>query len=620
MCGIAGFVSLAPMGADAATRIVTAMADRIRHRGPDAGDVWVDAAAGVALGHRRLSIVDLSSAGAQPMDSASGRFTLVYNGEIYNHAEIREALGGAGRSWRGHSDTETLLAAIEAWGIERALQACAGMFALALWDRHERSLTLARDRMGEKPLYLGWQGQHLLFGSEIKALQAHPAFERQIDTAVLGNYFRFGNTPGRSSIWAGIGKLPPGSYLTYRLGSGRTLPEPTLYWSIDTAAEAGRADRFRGSAEDAADALGAVLSKAVGQQMVADVPLGAFLSGGIDSSTIVSQMQAQSARPIKTFTIGFEEPEYDESVHAEAVARHLDTEQTTLKLTAADAQAVVPSLAALFDEPFGDTSAIPTLLVSRLARQEVTVALSGDGADELFAGYSRYHSPRMRAVWNFGRLAPGPLRTLAGRRIGGAAYSPSSSRDPAAFLAGMYDLSLSQWRVPPVIGSHGTIPATAMPKGVDHVGLMMLADTHRYLPDDILTKVDRTAMSVSLETRAPFLDHRVVEFAMRLPTEALVRDGVGKMPLRNLLYRSVPREILERPKMGFAPPIDHWIRGPLREWAEDLLSAESLGASGLLDVAAIRARWTEHLSGQRNHRDPLWIALMFQSWLRENAA
>ncbi|MBX3565277.1 MAG: asparagine synthase (glutamine-hydrolyzing) [Sphingomonas sp.] len=620
MCGIAGFISLTPLVQEQAVSIVTAMADHIRHRGPDAGGGWVDPAAGVALGHRRLSIVDLSSAGAQPMDSASGRYALVYNGEIYNHLDVRDALGGTSVPWRGHSDTETLLAAIEAWGIERALQVCVGMFAFALWDRREQALTLARDRMGEKPLYYGWQGQTLLFASEIKALYAHPAFERRINTDVLGNYFRFGNTPGRSSIWSGIGKLPSGTYLTYRRDAGRSLAEPVPYWSIDAAAAAGRADRFRGSVDDAADALGTVLGQAVGQQMVADVPLGAFLSGGIDSSTVVSQMQALSPRPIKTFTIGFEEPEYDESGHAEAVAAHLDTEHITLKLSAEDARATVPSLSALFDEPFGDTSAIPTLLVSRLARQEVTVALSGDGADELFAGYSRYHSPRMRRAWQFGQLAPAPLRTLAGRRIGGTAYPAAASRDPAAFLQGMYDLSLSQWWTPPVLGAEATVPVADTPRGIDPVGLMMRADMHRYLPDDILTKVDRTAMSVSLETRAPFLDHRVVEFAMRLPTALLVRDGVGKMPLRSLLYRSVPRAILERPKMGFAPPVDHWMRGPLRDWAEDLLSPESLGRSGFLDVAAIRKRWTAHLSGAENHRDPLWIALMFQSWLRENVA
>lgn len=619
MCGIAGFLSLAPPGREAA-EVATAMADRIGHRGPDASGVWVDESAAVAFAHRRLSVIDLSSAGAQPMLSASGRFVLIFNGEIYNHLEIRQGLGGLEKAWRGHSDTETLLAAIEAWGLERSLRACVGMFAFALWDRQDRALSLARDRMGEKPLYYGWQGRHLLFGSELKALRAHPAFEGQIDTEILGDYFRFGNVPGKSSIWKGISKLPPGTCLTYRMGSGPTLPEAVHYWSIDEAAKAGRANRFRGSGQDAAHALGEVLSTAVAQQMVADVPLGVFLSGGIDSSTIAAQMQAQSNRPIKTFTIGFEEPDYDESRHAEAVARHLHTDHKTMKLSAADAWAVIPSLSSLYDEPFGDTSAIPTLLVSRLARQEVTVALTGDGADELFAGYSRYHSWKAGAVWKLYRFAPRALRNAAGRLVAGSAYPRESGRDATTFLLGMYNLSMAHWRVPPVAKAECRIPVIDGPADVDHVGLMMQADMHRYLPDDILVKVDRAAMSVSLETRAPFLDHRVVEFAMTLPTELLASNGTGKMPLRHLLYRSVPRAILERPKMGFAPPVGHWIRGPLRDWAEDLLAPQTLSQSGLLDVAAIRKRWAEHLSGARNYRDSLWIALMFQSWLRDNFA
>jgi asparagine synthase (glutamine-hydrolysing) len=608
MCGIAGYVSLAPLGLEA-SGIATAMADRIAHRGPDASDIWVDEGAGVALAHRRLSVLDLSSAGAQPMLSATGRFVLTFNGEIYNHLEMRQNLGGSNKAWRGHSDTETLLAAIEAWGLERSLRACVGMFAFALWDRQDRALTLARDRMGEKPLYYGWQGSHLLFGSELKALRAHPAFEGQIDTEILGDYFRFGNVPGRSSIWKGISKLPPGTSLTYRMGSGPALPEATSYWSIDEAWEAGRANRFRGSGEEAATALGELLSTAVAQQMVADVPLGVFLSGGVDSSTIAAQMQAQSNRPIKTFTIGFEEPDYDESRHAEAVARHLQTDHHTMKLSAADAWGVIPSLSSVYDEPFGDTSAIPTLLVSRLARQQVTVALSGDGADELFAGYSRFHDWKARAAWKLGRLAPCAARNAVGRLVGGSSYSKEAGRDATAFFLEMYNLSMSHWREPPVVGAECHIPVFEGHADLDHVGLMMQADMHRYLPDDILVKVDRAAMSVSLETRAPFLDHRVVEFAMRLPADLLSSNGTGKMPLRRLLYRSVPRQILDRPKMGFAPPVDHWISGPLRDWAEDLLSPQSLSKSGV-----------DHLSGARNHRDSLWIALMFQSWFRDNFA
>ena len=646
MCGITGFFDPdRRAGDDESTATVLRMADTLQHRGPDDRGAWVDAEAGLALGFRRLAIVDLSAEGHQPMVSASGRYVLAFNGEVYNHADLRRELVASGAApFRGQSDTEVMLAAFERWGPDRALERFVGMFAFALWDRRERILRLARDRIGEKPLYYGWAGGGLVFGSELKALRAYPGFSGEVDREALALYMRFGYVPAPHSIYRGIRKLPPGTSLT--IDAGRTvaagaLPDPVPYWSARRAAEAGAAAPFEGTEAEAADRLEALLREAVGLQMVADVPLGAFLSGGVDSSTIVALMQAQSPRPVKTFTIGFEEAGYDEARYAKEVARHLGTEHTELYVTPAEAREVIPSLPTLYDEPFADSSAIPTYLVSRMARRQVTVSLSGDGGDELFGGYSWY--PRTVQVWDKVRRLPRALRrTTAGalaavearrpRRPGGAGrlarfVSPDRVGKLAALLGHADEAEdvhwalLSRWDgLPPVV--LGTAEAPPAPPGWEaHPGLgdvprrLMLTDMLTYLPDDILAKVDRASMGVSLEARAPFLDHRVVEFALRVPTAMKIRDGHGKWLLRQVLYRHVPRELIERPKMGFTVPIGAWLRGPLREWAEELLDEGRLRREGFLDPGPIRRRWDEHLSGRRDRADDLWSALMFQAWL-----
>jgi len=619
----------------------------IAHRGPDAQNVWTDAAAGIALGHRRLAIVDLTEAGAQPMTSASGRYVVAYNGEIYNHMELRRQIEAAGRapSWRGHSDTETLLAAIEAWGLEPALQRCIGMFAIGLWDREERVLTLARDRLGEKPLYYGWQGSGdaavFLFGSELKALRAHPAFQAPIDHDALALYLRHNYIPAPHSIHAGICKLPPGSLLSVSLA--RREPALSTYWSaIDTATRGARTERLAISPTEAVDELEQLLKSAVAQQMMADVPLGAFLSGGVDSSAIVALMQAQSARPVKTFTIGFHEAGYNEAEHAKAVAQHLGTEHTELYVTAQEAMAVIPRLPALYDEPFADSSQIPTFLVSQLARRHVTVSLSGDAGDELFGGYSRYTATA--GLWRKLSAVPVPLRRVAARSITAlppdtwsrmAGWLPSSRfgqrfgdrmHKGAGVLASrtiddLYHGLVSHWGDPAAVVLGGREPATLLTggrpdlAGLDPIERMMALDLVTYLPDDILAKVDRAAMGVSLESRVPLLDHRVVEFAWRLPMACKLRDGVGKWVLRQVLYRHVPQRLIDRPKMGFGVPIDVWLRGPLRDWAEALLAEPRLRREGHFDPAPIRQKWGEHLSGSRNWAYHLWDVLMFQAWL-----
>jgi asparagine synthase (glutamine-hydrolysing) len=613
------------------------MRDSLLHRGPDHAGLWLDADAGIALAHRRLSILDLSAAGHQPMVSASGRYVLVFNGEIYNHLQIRRMLDGEGlkdANWRGHSDTETLLAAIEQWGMERTLRECVGMFALALWDRQERWLSLARDRMGEKPLYYGWQGNTLLFGSELKALQAHPAFRSEIDRNVVPLYLRHGYIPAPWSIWKGIRKLTPGCIVEFRGDRMGELRAPHSYWSLADTISAGQADPFRGSDEEAITAFEQQLSESIAGQMVADVPLGAFLSGGIDSSTVVALMQAQSIRPVQTFTIGFAEDGYNEAEHAKTVAHHLCTEHTELYVTAAQAQEVIPKLATIYDEPFGDASAIPTHLVSQLTRRHVTVSLSGDGGDELLGGYDRYL--RVSRLWaHLGRVPP-MFRKVGAKvlRLGG-----HSAMDPLYWRCGarrnaslaermqfwadylearsadeMYDTAMSLWRHPAESRFHLFPQVAHLDEPIER---MMVADSLAYLPDDILVKVDRAAMAVSLETRVPLLDHRVVELAWRLPYAMKVRGGQGKWMLRQVLYRHVPPEIIDRPKMGFGVPVDEWMRGPLREWAEDLLNESELKNQGLLDPKPIRARWQQHVKGQHNWRDSLWPVLMFQACARE---
>lgn len=667
MCGLSGFFMPAGLAANAGG-VARRMADAITHRGPDDAGVWVDEAAGIALAHRRLSILDLSPAGHQPMASSSGRYVIAFNGEIYNHLDLRAELakvgsdetprsqspGGAARFWRGHSDTETLLAAFEAWGIEATLKKCVGMFALALWDRETRTLTLARDRLGEKPLYYGWQGEAFLFGSELKALRVHPAFRGEIDRDVLALYLRHNYVPAPYSIYRGIAKLPPGSWLTLAadtpVGAPQAdllrgvLPVPSFYWRARDAAEAG----VRGNLNDATaiNELDTLLRQAIGGQMVADVPLGAFLSGGIDSSTVVALMQAQSTRPVQTFTIGFHEAGYNEAEHAHAVAAHLGTEHTELYVTAEQVMAVIPRLPSLYDEPFADSSQIPTFLVSELARRHVTVSLSGDGGDELFGGYNRYLWASR--IWRSLGWAPRPLRAaLAGVLTslppaawnsvfsGLSVFLPQRWRhanpgDKLHKLAGIlavrspeeiYLALVSHWQQPASVVIGATEPATVLtdPKQwadvPDFESRMMYLDQMTYLPGDILTKVDRAAMGVSLETRVPLIDHRVMEFAWQLPLSMKIRDGQTKWLLRQVLYRHVPRELIERPKMGFGIPLDTWLRGPLRDWAEALLDEARLRQEGYFHPAPIRQKWAEHLSGQRNWAYHLWDVLMFQAWL-----
>ena len=648
MCGIAGFVTRAGLSQDWAADVLGRMTRAIAHRGPDDTGTWSDGAAGVALGHRRLSILDLSPAGHQPMLSASGRFVIIFNGEIYNHDDLRTSLEFS--QWRGHSDTETLLAAIEAWGVEEALRRCIGMFAFALWDRQERVLTLARDRLGEKPLYYGWQGQGrdaaFVFGSELKALRAHPSFERVVNRDALCLQLRHNYIPTPHSIYQGIHKLPAGHLLQLqpRMAAAKEIPASRAYWSLGEVIRQGKANPFRGDDQAAIAELDTLLRDAVRRQMVADVPLGAFLSGGIDSSVVVALMQAQSSRPVKTFTIGFSEDSYSEAQQAKAVARHLGTEHTELYVTPQQGLDVIARLPMLYDEPFADSSQIPTFLVAQLARQHVTVSLSGDAGDELFGGYGRYF--KAQALWNGMRNIPMPVR----RGLGGLLKSPvpvmadkvgrffgaisgertwglSVARRAATLMellaardqASFYMPFISDWLDPARVVIGGTEPKTAMshpPFALDNIMEQMMAlDTISYLPDEILVKVDRAAMGTSLETRVPFLDHRVVEFAWRLPISMKVRDGVGKWILRQVLHKYVPNELIDRPKMGFGVPIDSWMRGPLRDWAETLLAEPRLRQEGFFRPEPIRRMWTEHLSGDCNWRYLLWDVLMLQSWI-----
>lgn len=661
MCGIAGYLGAAPFHAeDGHGAVLRQMTDSLAHRGPDDAGYWCDAEQAMALGHRRLSIVDLSPAGHQPMHSATRRHVLVFNGEIYNHLQLREELAAAraAPAWRGHSDTETLLAGFEAWGVRATVERAVGMFAFAVWDRQSCTLTLGRDRIGEKPLYYGRQGQGreavFLFGSELAALRAHPRFEHMIDRGALCLQMRHNCIPSPHSIYQGIAKLPPGCLLSV----SAQQPEPQLvrYWSATEAAVAGCARPFSGSPEEAVERLDGLLRDAVRMQMVADVPLGAFLSGGVDSSTVVALMQAQSARPVKTFSIGFDEEGYNEAEYAKAVARHLGTEHTELYVGGAEARELVPGLHEMYDEPFSDSSQLPTALVSRLARQHVTISLSGDAGDELFCGYNRYEFAAR--LWSSIAASPLPLRRLAARAITGVPvaawnralrglgrFAPSSLRGQnpgdklhkgaavlsCASLDRLYLGLVSHWDDPAalVLGAQEpptvlTGAAPALP-GLDGIQRMMALDLLTYLPDDILVKVDRAAMQVSLETRVPFLDHRVVEFAWQLPQAMKLRDGCSKWALRQVLYLYVPKALIERPKMGFGIPVGDWLRGPLRDWAEDLLDESRLRREGYFDPAGIRSRWNEHLSGRRNWQYQLWDVLMFQSWLggthqRRNAA
>ena len=652
MCGFAGFVGGDWSASDSVASTLTRMNRCTIHRGPDHSDIWMDADARVGFAHNRLAIIDLSPAGNQPMTSASGRYVIIYNGEIYNHQGIREQLAAvrSAPNWSGHSDTETLLAAIETWGIRGALERATGMFSFALLDKAERTLILARDRLGEKPLYYGRQEAKgpFLFASELKALAEHPQFRREIDRRALTLLLRYSYIPAPFSIYEGISKLPAGSILT--LPHGATEPVIEEYWSGAAVAEAGFADPLEIGEEEAVDALGQRLEAAISGQMIADVPLGAFLSGGVDSSTVVALMQKLSSRPVKTFTIGFQEPGYNEAEHAKAVAAHLGTEHTELYVTPAEARDVIPKLPHIYDEPFADASQIPTHLVSQLARRYVTVSLSGDGGDELFGGYNRYVLTSQ--LWGRISAIPKPLRAAAARALTALPPSAWTKFGVAASgllpkvaqvnrlgdkvhkgapllhsgsVAELYGGMLSSWREPEalVIGATeppsqatGLVPAL---EGLGEIERMMALDMVGYLPDDILVKVDRAAMAVSLETRVPMLDHHVVEFAWRLPFDLKIRGGENKWILRRLLDRYVPRALIERPKMGFGVPIGEWLRGSLREWAEALLDEQRLRSEGFLRPEPIRRMWKTHLSGALDEQYRLWPVLTFQSWLEANA-
>lgn len=661
MCGIAGIIDLS--AGRSLAGLVQRMADKLVRRGPDGSGVWADEEAGIALGHRRLKVIDLTPTGRQPMHSACGRFVISYNGEIYNHPGLRKELQDLGRSFRGTSDTEVLLSGIAEWGLEKALRKSVGMFAFALWDRKDRSLQLVRDRLGEKPLYYGWQGSAFLFGSELKALRAHPAATGEINRDALALFMRFGYIPTPYSIYQDIYKLPPGSVLTLNntavkpvsfspfpadnLQIQTTCPVP--YWSFGSVVEDGTASPFTGTDAEAVDRLGVLLKESVKQQMIADVPLGAFLSGGVDSSTIVALMQEQSERRVKTFTIGFHDSwGYNEAEDARAVAKHLGTEHTELYVSSEEAWSVIPRLPGLYDEPFADSSQMPTLLISELTRQHVTVSLSGDGGDELFAGYNRHFlGPGIRE--KYGRLPKAARTVLANGltmisplnwdrlissldRVLPRSRQYSMPGDRLHKFAGMLradsrqDMYLglvSHWPRPESLVIDGKEGATALSsqenwgKANDFARQMMCLDTMMYLPDDILVKVDRAAMGVSLETRVPLLDHRLVEFAWRLPLSMQIRNGQGKWLLRQLLSRYVPKEMVARPKAGFHVPIDAWLRGPLRDWAGDLLSERRLRQDGYLRPGPVIDRWQEHLSEKWNRQHSLWCVLMFQAWLDE---
>lgn len=642
MCGIAGLLPRSPISpatlADAARR----MADALLPRGPDDGGSWSDAQGRVGLGHRRLSIVDLSPLGHQPMASACGRYVLVFNGEIYNHPELRRELEQAGLApnWRGHSDTEVLLAALAAWGMAATLPRLTGMFALALWDAATAQVHLARDRFGEKPLVYARTPRGWLFASTLAALRVDAAFDHTLDHNVLALYLRHNYVPAPYTPFRQAWKLPPGAWLT--LDAAATTVTPQIWWSARDSAMQAIADPFTGSLADATQAVDLALRQSLAGQMVADVPLGAFLSGGIDSSTVVGVMQALSNRPVRTFTIGFQDGAYNEADHARAVARHLGTDHTELIVTGEQAMAVIPRLAGAFDEPFADSSQIPTLLVAELARQQVTVSLSGDGGDELFGGYNRY--TWATRLWRRLSPLPQPLRRLLRQSVTALPprfwdslaapiphlrrYAPVGDKlHKAAGLADaasaddLYRRLVSLWQKPTLLlpGSHEPPSALDQPPDLPLLERMMLLDTVSYLPDDILAKVDRAAMAVSLETRVPLLDHRLFELAWRLPNAYKLHGGIGKRVLREVLYRYVPPALVERPKMGFGVPLGDWLRGPLRPWAEDLLTTAALQRDDLFDPQPVRALWQAHLSGRRNGGYALWAVLMLQCWRDRNA-
>jgi asparagine synthase (glutamine-hydrolysing) len=648
MCGIAGLFRPGGTHAAALTKTVSAMTGTLAHRGPDADGLWSDAEAGIAFGHRRLSILDLTAAGAQPMHSADGRFTVTFNGEIYNHLDIRADLASAGAAadWVGHSDTETLLAAVNHWGVKDALTRFNGMFAIALWDARDRVLTLCRDRFGEKPLFYGWVGRDLVFASELKAFVVHPDWLGSVDRRALTAFMRYSYVPAPLTIWQGISKLAPGTLISFGEGAkGRDAAPPETYWSMRQHVVDGQHSRLSDTVE-ATNELERLLSQAVQRQSISDVSLGAFLSGGIDSSTIVALMQKQSMLPVKTFSIGFAESDFNEAAHAGRVAQHLGTDHTEWLVASSDARSLVPKLADIYDEPFGDSSQIPTTLVSTLARRHVTVALSGDAGDELFGGYNR-HVWGARLHRRFGAL-PVPVRQALVRLIGVIAPEPANTvgRIAGRLLPQRYRISrmgdqLAKMRrivnartfddMYRLLSSIDDDPASVIVGGaepqswfnkqmalvdrlIEPLDRMTLSDALSYLTDDILQKVDRAAMSVALETRVPFLDKDVAEFSCRLPPEFKVRDGQGKWLVRQVLDRHVPRELIDRPKTGFGIPLDDWLRGPLKSWASDLLTDDRLRRQGWFDTDRVQSVWTEHLQGHHNHGSWLWNVLMAEAW------
>ncbi|CAA6808877.1 MAG: Asparagine synthetase [glutamine-hydrolyzing] (EC [uncultured Thiotrichaceae bacterium] len=631
--------------------MLVSMADAIQNRGPDDAGYWVDEKIGLALGHRRLSIQDLSAAGHQPMASASDRFMMVYNGEVYNFNDIKDELEDSdlAPTWRGHSDTEILLAGFEAWGVVETIKRMVGMFALALYDRLDNKMYLVRDRMGEKPLYFGWQGDSFLFGSELKALKQHARWQGEINRDALSSYLRFSYVPAPYSIYQDIYKLKPGCYIEIDLDVFQVgyLPDVQSYWSVDQAAANGMANPFEGSKDDVVDELERLLKQSLRGQMIADVPLGAFLSGGIDSSTIVALMQALSDKPVNTFSIGFNEEGYNEALHAKVVAEHLGTQHTELYVTAQQSLDVIPELPRLYDEPFADPSQIPTYLVSELAKQKVTVSLSGDAGDELFCGYSRYQHGL--DLWEKINRFPDPFRKLVEKMIGvvppfvlNALFSWADRYLTGAETAGdaaykmkvlgrviasnniqaLYQFVISSFKDPDLVvrGGKEDLSVFYDDKNMSErfsenpAQGFMYYDQHLYLPDDILTKVDRAAMGVSLEGRIPMLDHRIIEFAWTIPHEHLNRDGQSKWPLRQVLYKHVPEKLVNRPKMGFGVPIDEWLRKDIKPWAEELLASDRIKEEGYFNPELIRTMWDEHQAGTRDWNHRLWAVLMFQQW------
>lgn len=648
MCGLTGFLK----GASFSTRedslvILKKMTDSMVHRGPDSEGHWIDKYNKIALGHLRLSILDLSDAGHQPMLSDDKRYVIAFNGEIYNHLEIRSEIESkfSEFNWNGHSDTETLLKSIEIFGWEGTLKKLVGMFAIALWDRNEKALYLARDRFGEKPLYYGWQGATFLFGSELKPLTLHPAFVKKLNKGAIGLLLKHGYIPTPHSIWNNIFKLPAAHYLI--ISGDNTSPKPICYWSFKDLVGKSDSNKLDISDDSAVENLENLLTESITRQMISDVPLGTLLSGGIDSSLVAALMQDISDTPIKTFSIGFEEPNFDESKHAEAVADHLGTDHTTLIMKPDDLLDLVPEIAKIYDEPFADSSQLPTTIVSRLAKQHVTVALSGDAGDETFGGYSRYYL--IQKLWKSLEKLPQPLRNklstllttvtpeqfnlLLGwifSRVNQAAlpdklYKLGERLENVDSFESLYLAYLSEINDPThLVKGLDSLPQYLLgstnewPELSNSIEKLMALDTLTYLTDDILVKVDRAAMSASLELRAPFLDHSLVEYAWQLPFEFKYRDGQTKWILRQILYKHVPKELIERPKQGFGVPLNDWLRGPLKGWAEELLSTQYLEEQNIFDVPKIRTMWRNHLSGTRQYGARLWSILMFQAWYKEN--